>query len=41
MKYRRHSENNSSFKHLPLKKMFMNRVNYAKELIKYKKDKVR
>ena len=41
MKYRRHSENNSSFKHLPLKKMFMNRVNYAKELIKYKKDKVK
>ncbi len=41
MKYRRHSENNSSFKHLPLKEMFINRVNYAKELIKYKKDKVK
>lgn len=41
IKYRRHSENNSSFKHLPVRKMFMNRVNYAKELIKYKKDKVK
>lgn len=39
MKYRRHSENNSSFKHLPVIKMFINRVNYTKELIKYKKEK--
>lgn len=41
IKYRRHSENNSSFKHLPIGKMLVNRVNYAKELIKYKKDKVK
>ena len=39
MKYRRHSENNSSFKHLPVIKMFINRVNYTKEVIKYKKEK--
>lgn len=35
MKYRRHSENNSSFKHLSVGKMFKNRINYTKELLKY------
>ena len=36
IKYRRHSENNSSFKHLPFFKMFNNRLNYLTALIKYK-----
>lgn len=35
IKYRRHSENNSSFQHLPIKQMLKNRVNYAKEIVKY------
>ena len=35
MKYRRHSENNSSFKHLSIGKMFKNRVCYLKSLMKY------
>lgn len=35
MKYRRHSENNSSFKHLSIGKMLKNRINYTKELLKY------
>lgn len=39
IKYRRHSENNSSFKHLPIKQMLKNRINYAKELVKYNKEK--
>lgn len=39
MKYRRHSENNSSFKHLAVKTMIINRINYTKEVIKYKKEK--
>lgn len=38
-KYRRHSENTSSFKHLPVKEMFLNRVNYTKEIYKYNKNK--
>ncbi len=36
MKYRRHGGNASSFKHLPIKKMIDNRINYAKEILKYK-----
>ena len=39
IKYRRHSENTSSFKHLPVKEMFLNRVNYTKEIYKYNKNK--
>ena len=39
IKYRRHSENNSSFKHLPIKQMLKNRINYTKELVKYNKEK--
>lgn len=39
IKYRRHLENASSFKHLPLRKMIKNRINYAKELLKYIKDR--
>lgn len=39
IEYRRHSQNTSSFKHLPIREMFKNRVNYTKELLKYKKDK--
>ena len=39
IKYRRHLENVSSFKHLPLRKMINNRINYAKELLKYIKDR--
>lgn len=39
IKYRRHSENTSSFKHLPFKEMFLNRVNYTKEIYKYNKNK--
>ena len=39
MKYRRHEENTSSFKHLPIKNMISNRINYTKEILKYKKDK--
>lgn len=35
IKYRRHSNNSSSFKHLPLKVMINNRVGYLFELIKY------
>ena len=35
IKYRRHSENTSSFKHLPILSMLMNRLQYTKELIKY------
>lgn len=38
IKYRRHSENTSSFKHLPVKEMFLNRVNYTKEIYKYNKN---
>ena len=39
IKYRRHSENTSSFKHLPFKEMFLNRLNYTKEIYKYNKNK--
>lgn len=39
IKYRRHLENTSSFRHLPLKEMIKNRVNYTKELLKYIKDR--
>lgn len=39
IKYRRHLENASSFRHLPLGKMIKNRINYAKELLKYIKDR--
>ena len=39
IKYRRQSENTSSFKHLPVKEMFLNRVNYTKEIYKYNKNK--
>lgn len=39
IKYRRHSENNSSFKHLPFKDMLKNRVNYLKALINYLMEK--
>mgnify|MGYP003370017248 FL=1 len=39
MEYRRHSQNTSSFKHLPIKEMLVNRINYTKELLKYKRDK--
>ena len=39
IKYRRHNSNSSSFKHLSLKNMAINRFNYAKELLKYKKEK--
>lgn len=35
IKYRRHSDNNSSFKHLPVSKMLLNRINYTKMIIKY------
>lgn len=35
IKYRRHSENNSSFKHLTVGKMLKNRINYTNELIRY------
>lgn len=35
MEYRRHSQNTSSFKHLPIKEMLVNRINYTKELLKY------
>ena len=41
IKYRRHSQNTSSFKHLPFQEMVLNRVNYAKEIYKYKKNKER
>lgn len=39
IKYRRHSENNSSFKHLPLKKQIKNRIGYLRELLNYTKTK--
>ncbi len=39
IKYRRHLGNASSFRHLPLKEMIKNRVNYTKELLKYIKDR--
>lgn len=39
MKYRRHEENTSSFQHLPFKKMLTNRINYTKEILRYKRDK--
>ena len=35
IKYRRHSENNSSFKHLTIGKMLKNRINYTNELLRY------
>ena len=41
MKYRRHSENNSSFKHLAIKEMIKNRVNYTGEIIRYNKKRRR
>lgn len=37
MKYRRHEENTSSFKHLPIKNMISNRINYTKEILQYNK----
>lgn len=41
MKYRRHSDNNSSFKHLPFRVMLKNRVQYIKALIIYLMEKNR
>lgn len=38
IKYRRYDGNSSSFTHLPIKKMIKNRVNYIKEIIKYKRN---
>lgn len=38
MKYRRHSENNSSFHHLPINQMIKNRFQIIKSIIKYKLD---
>lgn len=35
IKYRRHSNNNSSFKHLPFLKMLKNRIGYFNALVKY------
>lgn len=36
MKYRRHSNNNSSFHHLSISKMIINRFMYLREYLKYK-----
>lgn len=36
IKYRRYDGNNSSFKHLPIKQMIKNRLNYIYALAKYK-----
>lgn len=38
MRYRRHSENTSSFTHLPIRKMIQNRIYYIKALVEYKKN---
>lgn len=35
IKYRRYEENNSSFKHLPIKQMILNRIRYLRAILVY------